>query len=44
VAKDAAPLHAPGGNNGVYVYGPSSAIPTNSYNNTNYWVDVTFTP
>ena len=35
-------LHAQSGGNGVYVYG-AHAFPTNSYNNTNYWVDVLFT-
>lgn len=30
------------GGNGVYTYG-SSAFPTNSYNASNYWVDVVFT-
>jgi hypothetical protein len=44
VAKDAAPLHAPAGNNGVYAYGSSPTFPTSSYNSTNYWVDVTFSP
>jgi hypothetical protein len=29
--------------NGVYVY-HSSHFPTNTYNSTNYWVDVVFTP
>lgn len=44
-ATDMAPLHglASGtdGPNGVYRYG-ASAFPTDSYNNTNYWVDVVF--
>jgi hypothetical protein len=44
-AADTPPLHglASGtdGSNGVYSYGPT-AFPTNSYNNTNYWVDVIF--
>jgi hypothetical protein len=31
------------GPNGVYVYG-GSAFPTHSYNASNYWVDVVFTP
>src|SRR5262249_42625300 len=42
---DAAPLHAPASTstavNGVYVYG-ASAFPSNSYQATNYWVDVVF--
>jgi methionine-rich copper-binding protein CopC len=29
--------------NGVYVYGSSSTFPNNTYNATNYWVDVVFT-
>jgi hypothetical protein len=36
-----APLTAPGGSNGVYVYG-SDAYPTNSWASTNYWVDPLF--
>jgi hypothetical protein len=42
---DRAPLHAPASNasggNGVYVYGVS-ALPINTFNATNYWVDVVF--
>ena len=30
--------------NGVYNYSSSSSFPTNSYNSTNYYVDVTFLP
>jgi len=29
---------------GVYAYSASSSFPTNSFNATNYWVDVLFTP
>jgi methionine-rich copper-binding protein CopC len=29
--------------NGVYAYGGSPALPNNSFNATNYWVDVVFT-
>jgi hypothetical protein len=29
---------------GVYTYGSSSALPTHSYNSTNYYVDVVFAP
>jgi hypothetical protein len=36
------PLTAPA-NAGVYAYGSSSTFPTNSYNATNYWVDVVYT-
>jgi len=32
------------GGNGIYAYGPSSVFPTNSWNATNYWVDVLFGP
>ncbi len=42
---DSGPLHAPAdgvtGPNGVYRYG-TSGFPTDSYNASNYWVDVTF--
>jgi hypothetical protein len=31
------------GGNGVYLYGSSPAFPTDTYNATNYWVDVVFT-
>jgi hypothetical protein len=37
-----APSSASGGGNGVYVYGSSSVFPTNTYNASNYWVDVAF--
>ncbi|MDT3680315.1 MAG: DUF4082 domain-containing protein [Burkholderiaceae bacterium] len=41
---DVGPLHAPAsplvaGGNGVYQYG-ASALPTNTWNGSNYWVDV----
>jgi hypothetical protein len=40
------PLHAvqngSGGADGIYIYG-TSAFPTNTYNSTNYWVDIVFT-
>jgi len=39
-----APLSAPSGNNGVYKYGSAVAFPTDSYQGTNYWVDVVFAP
>ncbi len=29
--------------NGVYIYGSSLTLPNNTYNATNYWVDVVFT-
>jgi len=45
-AFDSAPLHANrsgvGGGNGLYRYGSSSGFPTDTYNATNYWVDVVF--
>jgi hypothetical protein len=41
-------LHMPpdgvNGGNGVFAYGSSSAFPASTYNATNYWVDVVFTP
>src|SRR5208283_1815748 len=30
------------GGNGVYLYGASGGFPTNSYQSSNYWVDVVF--
>jgi methionine-rich copper-binding protein CopC len=30
-------------NGGVYAYGTSSTFPTNTFNSTNYWVDVVYT-
>ena len=45
---DNAPLHAlangVSGGNGVYRYGASSAFPDQSWNSSNYWVDVVFEP
>jgi len=45
---DNAPLHAPAdgvsGPNGVYAYGSSSSFPNQSWNSSNYWVDVVFAP
>jgi hypothetical protein len=43
------PLDAPqssavSGGNGVYSYGSSPGVPTSTYNGSNYWVDVVFTP
>ncbi|HEY2041037.1 MAG TPA: DUF4082 domain-containing protein [Jatrophihabitans sp.] len=40
-AYDADPLTGVGGGNGVYSYN-GDVMPTNSYNNTNYWVDPLF--
>jgi hypothetical protein len=43
---DNAPLHAlqdgESGGNGVYNYGATPAFPNNTYNSSNYWVDVVF--
>ena len=37
-------LTAPAGQNGVYLYGSGVALPTQSFNGANYWVDVSFVP
>jgi hypothetical protein len=43
---DSPPLHAlsnaTAGGNGVYVYSATSAFPNQTYNSTNYWVDIVF--
>ena len=43
-----APLSAPGGNpsnpNGLYTYSATPTFPTGTFNGSNYWVDVTFSP
>ena len=44
---DNGPLHALANgtsNNGVYAYSSTSVLPSNSFNATNYWVDVLFDP
>jgi len=45
---DAPPLHAladgVGGGNGVYFYGSGGGFPTASWQASNYWIDVIFTP
>jgi len=45
---DNAPLHAlangVSGGNGVYRYGNSSGFPNQTWNASNYWVDVVFQP
>ena len=38
------PLTAPGTTNGVYRYGTGGGFPTGTWNASNYWVDLTFTP
>ena len=46
-AVDNPPLHAVANStspNGIYSYSPSTAFPSNTFNATNYWVDVLFTP
>ena len=47
-AATSGPLTAPAssscGGNGVYVYSNSSAFPTNTWEASNYWVDVAFVP
>jgi hypothetical protein len=38
-------LQAPAGANGLYLYtGGASLFPNQSWNSTNYWVDIVFTP
>ncbi len=39
-----APSSASSGGNGVYTYGSSNPFPNNTFNASNYWVDVVFTP
>jgi hypothetical protein len=45
-AYDNTPLHAlrdgVNGGNGLYLYGSTTAFPTNTYSSSNYWVDVIF--
>ncbi len=45
---DSPPLHAlangPAGGNGVYKYATGGGFPTDTFNATNYWVDVVFSP
>jgi hypothetical protein len=45
---DNPPLHllqdGASGGNGVYAYGATSSFPTSTFQSTNYWVDVVFTP
>jgi hypothetical protein len=42
------PVHAlasgSAGGNGMYAYGAAAAFPQQSYNSSNYWVDVVYTP
>ena len=39
-----APANGNGSGNGVYLYGSGSGFPTYTYNSSNYWVDLVFTP
>jgi hypothetical protein len=39
---DVWPLHAPNGSNGVFAYASSSVFPNQTFNATNYWVDVVY--
>jgi Domain of unknown function (DUF4082)/Bacterial Ig-like domain/Bacterial Ig domain len=39
---DVWPLHAPAGSNGVFAYGPGPTFPNQTFNATNYWVDVVY--
>jgi hypothetical protein len=39
--RDNAPLHVPA-NGGVYAYGANSVFPYETYQSSNYWVDVVF--
>src|SRR5205807_2366277 len=44
---DSPPLHALANSttpNGLYLYSSTSAFPTNSFNGSNYWVDVVYQP
>jgi chitodextrinase len=41
---DTPPLHALAGANGVYRYGSRSRFPNQTYQSSNYWVDVIFIP
>ncbi|AWN46780.1 Mo-co oxidoreductase dimerization domain protein [Methylobacterium terrae] len=43
-AVTSGPLTASSSGNGVFAYGGTSAFPTQSFQNTNYWVDVVFNP
>jgi len=38
------PSSSEAGGNGVYAYSGSSTFPSETYNSTNYWVDVIFSP
>jgi hypothetical protein len=40
----AAPLHVSGSAPGVFAYGSASTFPAGTWNGSNYWVDLVFTP
>ena len=44
VNLNASVLHVVGSAPGVYTYGSGALFPTTTYNNSNYWVDVVFSP
>ena len=44
VNLNASVLHVAGSAPGVYTYGSGALFPTSTYNNSNYWVDVVFSP
>ena len=37
-------MYAPNTPNGLYAYGSGASFPANTFNSTNYWVDVVFIP
>src|SRR5207248_9264418 len=39
-----APSSSSSGGNGVYAYGSSNPFPNNTFNSSNYWVDIVFVP
>lgn len=43
-AVSASPLHLSGTSPGVYVYGSASQFPSGTWNQSNYWIDVMFSP
>jgi hypothetical protein len=43
-AINATPLHVAGSSPGVYAYGSTTTFPSGTWNLSNYWVDLVFTP
>lgn len=43
-AVSATPLHVSGTSPGVYAYGSTTRFPSGTWNRSNYWVDVMFSP